>query len=79
LPGYQLLRRRNCLHHPSRTSDAKGNVNGTAIIRETVSVDPATGDTFKGTFNVDYYDLAGNHLTGRSISGQLTGQRIIAD
>jgi hypothetical protein len=67
------------LYHPSWTFDAKGNVNGTAIIREAVSVDAATGDTFKGTFTVDYYDLAGNHLTGQSVSGQLTGQRIIVD
>jgi hypothetical protein len=67
------------LYHPSWTFDAKGNVNGTAIIRETVSVDAATGDTFKGTFTVDYYDLAGNHLTTQSVSGQLTGQRIVVD
>jgi len=67
------------LHRPSWTSDAKGNVYGTAIIRETVSVDAATGDTFKGTFTVNYYDLAGSYLTSQSISGQLTGQRIVVD
>jgi hypothetical protein len=42
-------------------------------------VEAATGDTFKGTFSVDYYDLAGIHLTGQSISGRLTDQRIILD
>jgi hypothetical protein len=67
------------LFHPSWTFDAKGNVNGTAIIRETVTVDAATGDTFKGAFSVDIYDLAGNHLTSQSVSGQLTGQRITVD
>jgi hypothetical protein len=67
------------LYHPSWTFDAKGNVNGTAIIREIVAVDATTGDTFKGTFTVEVYDLAGNHLTSQSVAGQLTGQRIIVD
>jgi hypothetical protein len=39
----------NRLYYPSWTFVATGNVNGTAIIRETVAVDAATGDTFKGT------------------------------
>jgi hypothetical protein len=67
------------LYHPSWTFDAKGNVNGTAIIRETVSVDATGGDTFKGTFTVDVYDLNGARIASQSAAGQLSGQRITVD
>jgi hypothetical protein len=64
------------LKHPSWTFDAAGNLNGTAIIRETVTVQP-DGNTFKGTFTVDVLDLRGTNL--QHIAGTLSGTRITID
>jgi len=49
------------LKHPSWTFDTSGNVTGTAIIRETVTVN-AAGNSYSGPVTVDVYDLSGNLL-----------------
>jgi hypothetical protein len=64
------------LKHPSWTFDASGNVNGTAIIRELIFMDPG-GNTYHGTFTVDIYDLSGTHLS--QVGGTLTATRITVD
>jgi hypothetical protein len=64
------------LKHPSWTFDASGNVNGTAIIRELVSMGQG-GNTYSGTYTIDVYDLDGNHLT--QFGGTITATRITVD
>lgn len=64
------------LKHPSWTYDNAGNLNGTAIIREHITV-ASSGNSYSGTFTVDLYDLDGNHLG--QLSGTVTGQRITVD
>jgi hypothetical protein len=64
------------LKHPSWTFDNSGNLNGTAIIREQVTVDGG-GDNFSGPFTIDIYDLSNNLLL--HLSGQITGKRITVD
>ena len=67
------------LYHPSWNFDSKGNVIGTAVIRETVNVDAATGDSLTGTYTLDFFDNYGNALPGQSLSGTLKGTRIVPD
>ncbi|HUA60129.1 MAG TPA: hypothetical protein VML19_15320 [Verrucomicrobiae bacterium] len=67
------------LYHPSWNFDSKGNVIGTAVIRETVNVDATTGDSLTGTFTLDFFDNYGNALPGQSLSGTLKGTRIVPD
>jgi hypothetical protein len=64
------------LKHPSWTFDEAGNLNGTAIIRETITVDPA-GNTYKGTFTVDVMTLSGNPI--QHFNGTIAGTRITVD
>lgn len=64
------------LNHPSWTFDANGNLNGTAVIRESVTVD-SHGNSFSGTFTVDVYDLSNNLLY--HVAGTVSGERITAD
>lgn len=64
------------LYHPSWTFDANGNLNGTAIIRELVTV-AANGKSYRGTFTIDVYDLAGNRIF--HAAGTLAAQRITVD
>jgi hypothetical protein len=64
------------LKHPSWTFDNYGNVNGTAIIRETVTV-ANNGNSYKGTYTLDIYDLSNNHLA--HFSGTIAAQRITVD
>jgi hypothetical protein len=64
------------LLHPSWTFDDTGTLNGTAIIRERVTLDPA-GDSFHGTYTLDFFDLSGNNLG--HYTGQVTAQRITVD
>ena len=49
------------LKHPFWTFDGSGNLTGSGVIRETVTV---AGDqnSFSGPASVDYYDLNGNHI-----------------
>lgn len=64
------------LKHPSWTYDANGNLTGTAIIRELVMMGPG-GNTYKGTFTIDLFDLDGNHLT--QFGGTISAERITVD
>jgi len=64
------------LKHPSWTYDNNGNLTGTAIIREQVTVQ-AGGNTYKGTFTVDVFDLNGHHLA--QFTGTISAQRITVD
>jgi hypothetical protein len=63
------------LKHPSWTFDGQGNLNGTAIIRETVSVDMNL-NSFKGTFSVDLYTL--NNVNVGHFTGTISATRITA-
>lgn len=64
------------LNHPSWTFDNNGNLNGTAVIKETVTLD-ANGHAYSGTFTVDVFDLSGKSLS--RVVGTVTGQRILVD
>ena|GEM_PF-943390 len=64
------------LNHPAWNWDANGNLIGTLIIHESVTLD-ADGDSYKGTFAFDFYDLNGN-LTSE-VKGDLNAKRITAD
>lgn len=64
------------LNHPSWTFDNNGNLNGTAVIKETVTLD-ANGMNFSGTFTVDVFDLGGKVLA--HLAGTVTGQRVTVD
>lgn len=64
------------LKHPSWTFDDAGNLNGTAIIRETVTLSD-DGMTYKGTFTIDILSLNGTLL--QHLNGTLTGVRITVD
>ena len=61
------------LTHPSWTFDMNGNLTGTAMIRNTITLD-RNGDTFIGTFTVDVYDNAGKQVD--HLEGELTATRI---
>jgi hypothetical protein len=61
------------LYHPSWTFDAGGNLNGTAVIRETVMLQ-TNGNVFTGTFTVDEFDLNGKNIF--HIAGAVKAQRI---
>ena len=64
------------LKHPSWTFDAAGNLNGTAVIRETITLG-AGADSFQGPFTVDVFDLTGKNLM--HLEGTITGLRITTD
>ena len=64
------------LKHPSWTFDNNGNVNGTAIIREKVTV-AADGKSYSGTYRIDFFDLS-NNPTGE-FTGTIKAQRITVD
>jgi hypothetical protein len=64
------------LKHPSWTIDSAGNVTGTAIIREQVTVAP-DGKSYSGTFQVNLFDLSNNPMG--QIAGTITAHRITVD
>jgi hypothetical protein len=64
------------LKHPSWTFDLSGNLTGTAVIRETVTISSA-GDKFNGTYTIDFYDNSGSS-TGH-FEGKVQASRIIPD
>ena len=64
------------LKHPSWTFDAAGNLNGTAVIRENITLG-AGADSFQGPFTIDVYDLNGKNLM--HFDGTITGIRIKVD
>lgn len=61
------------LYHPSFTFDINGNLTGTAIIRETVTLDK-DGNSFSGTFTVDVFDTSNNNLG--EFAGDIKAARI---
>jgi hypothetical protein len=64
------------LKHPSWTFDSNGNLNGTVIIREKITLDPR-GQNYYGMFILNAFDLHGNPLY--SVTGQISAQRITVD
>ena len=64
------------LKHPSWTFDAAGNLTGTAIIRETVTVQPDK-NSFKGTFTIDILNLGGTVI--QHFAGTVSATRITVD
>ena len=65
------------VYHPSWNYDASGNLIGTVIIKDQITLDPG-GNSFKGTVVVDTYDLNG-HMVGPELQAQYTGKRITAN
>jgi len=62
------------LNHFAAAWDSTGSqLVGPVNIKETVTLD-STGNKFSGTFSIDPYDEAGNHLG--HIIGKITGTRI---
>jgi len=55
------------LKHPSWTFDNNGNLTGTAVIRESITLNNSR-NTFNGTYTIDFYDNSGHSL------GQYAGQ-----
>lgn len=64
------------LKHPAWNWDANGNLIGTLIIHETVTLD-ADGDSYQGTYAFDFYDLKGNFVS--EVKGDLDAKRITVD
>lgn len=64
------------LYHPSWTFDAGGNLNGMAIIRETITL-AADRQSYKGTFTIDVLALSGATL--QHLAGDLSATRITVD
>jgi len=62
--------------HPAWSFDEAGNLIGTIVIGETLTLG-RFGDTFRGTLTVDIYDL--NLVLVGHLDGQVTGRRISVD
>ena len=65
------------VYHPSWSYDMNGNLIGTVVIKEQISLDPG-GNSFKGTVVVDSYDLNGK-VSGPELQAQVSGKRITAN
>lgn len=61
------------VNHPSWYYDPAGNLIGTAVIKEQITLDPGA-KAFHGTITVDIYDLNGNLQV--HLAGTYTGKRI---
>ena len=61
------------VNHPSWNYDGGGNLIGTVVIKEQITVD-AGGKTFHGNITVDIYDLSGARQA--HLAGTYTGKRI---
>ncbi len=64
------------LKHPSWAFDPAGNLVGTVMIRETVTL-TNDGNRFHGTATVEFFDLAGN--SQGSEQGTISGTRVEVD
>ena len=65
------------VNHLAWNYDMGGNLIGTVVISEQITIDPA-GSTFKGTVVVDTYDLNGN-VAAPELKAALRGKRITVD
>jgi hypothetical protein len=61
------------LKHPSWSFDAGGNLQGTVIIGEVVTVS-ANGNSYSGSYTYDIYDIAGNFI--EAFTGTIKATRI---
>jgi len=69
------------LNHFALSSDLAGKLIGPANIREDVILDQS-GDTYRGTFTIDQYDLSGNllaHITGEIVAKRITVDTAVED
>jgi hypothetical protein len=64
------------LRHPFWSFDANGNLAGSGVILETVTVDE-DGDNYHGTFTFDQFNLSGNLIF--EATGELNAKRITVD
>jgi hypothetical protein len=64
------------LKHPFWSFDANGNLAGTGLILEQVTV-AKTGNSYSGSFTFITYDLSGN-VTAQ-VTGDMKAERITAD
>jgi hypothetical protein len=64
------------LKHPFWTFDSAGNLTGSAVIREQITLDQH-GQTFSGNATVDILDLSGNLIV--EVTQQVSAQRITVD
>jgi len=64
------------LRHPFWSFDASGNLAGSGVILETVTLDE-DGDSFQGTFTFDQFNLSGNLIF--EATGTLSAKRITVD
>lgn len=62
------------VYHPAWNYDASGNLIGTVIIKEQITLNPG-GNTFKGTVVVDTFDLNGN-VAAPELQADITGTRV---
>jgi hypothetical protein len=62
--------------HPSWTFDANGNLTGTAILRETITLERGE-NKFTGTYVLDFYDTSGNQTM--HFTGEVQGTRITVE
>jgi hypothetical protein len=64
------------LKHPSWSFDASGNLQGTVIIGEVVTV-ASNGNSYSGSYTYDIYDTAGNFI--QEFTGTIKATRIKPD
>jgi hypothetical protein len=64
------------LRHPFWNIDANGNLAGSGVILETLTVDE-DGDSYHGTFTFDLFNLSGNLIL--ETTGELNAKRITVD
>jgi len=64
------------LKHPSWSFDSNGNLQGTVIIGEKITVSP-DGNSYSGSYTYSIYDTSGNFL--EQFTGQIKATRIKPD
>ncbi|HEY3456239.1 MAG TPA: hypothetical protein VGK64_16795 [Bryobacteraceae bacterium] len=64
------------LNHQGLSFDLNGNLSGTVLIKEQVTV-ARDGNTYRGAFSTDFVDLSGNIFM--HLDGEVAGTRITAD
>jgi len=62
------------IHHPAWNYDSSGNLIGTVVIKEQITVD-AGGNAYQGTVSVEAFDLS-NHSLGIVFQGTVSARRI---